>query len=599
MSYRKDLDVLKGIAIIAVVFYHLGILKSGYLGVDLFFVINGFLVIPSVIKQLSSGEFSYFQFLKKRVERLLPLIVVAMTVCLGVGYWGMLPDDYENLSQYVVASGLLSGNIMSSISAANYWDVLNDFKPLMHMWYVGILFEFYIVFPFIAWLFSKLFQAMRWDFGKAMNVLLVCLTVVSLALYLNPDTPTQYKFYYLPYRFFEITLGGIIALNISKLQLAVKGGGSISLILLVLCIFSGLFTFDIHNIGNAENIIGISSPATNSLILPGWILLLMTVTFSGLVLTCKESGRGLGNMVLNLSWLAYVGKMSFSIFVWHQIIVAFYRYFISTEITISFLLGYLIIVGSISWLSYQFIEQKIKVTNKSLIVTIIADAFIVMAGLYIYLIAGVVRDVPELDTFTSNRHRGMHAEYCDQVRQYNKDFPEENGRINVLVIGNSFGRDMANVLLESDYKDSINLSYCDFWDLMIERVNKSDVVFCFRAKNMVPQEIWDNLKERARVYGIGTKNYGKTNGCFYKNRHKEDYFMQRVEVSDGYLGANEYLHKTWGEDYVDFMSPILQDKTLPVFTPDRKYISPDNKHLSKAGARYYSQILDIGTLLFQ
>lgn len=218
MTYRKDLDVLKGIAIIAVVFYHLGILKSGYLGVDLFFVINGFLVIPSVIKQLSTGEFSYFQFLKKRVVRLLPLIVVAMAVCLGVGYWGMLPDDYENLSQYVVASGLLSGNIMSSISAANYWDVLNDFKPLMHMWYVGILFEFYIVFPLIAWLFSKLFKAVRWDFGKAMNVLLVCLTVVSLALYLNPNTPTQYKFYYLPYRFFEITLGGIIALNTSKLQ---------------------------------------------------------------------------------------------------------------------------------------------------------------------------------------------------------------------------------------------------------------------------------------------------------------------------------------------------------------------------------------------
>lgn len=75
-TYRADLDGLKGLAIIAVVFYHMGILKTGYLGVDLFFVINGFLVIPSLCRSIQNGSFTYFDFLKKRVIRLLPLIVI-------------------------------------------------------------------------------------------------------------------------------------------------------------------------------------------------------------------------------------------------------------------------------------------------------------------------------------------------------------------------------------------------------------------------------------------------------------------------------------------------------------------------------------------
>lgn len=155
MEHRKDLDVLKGFAIIAVVFYHLGILKSGYLGVDLFLVINGFLIIPSVCRHVSDGDFSYWQFLKKRVIRILPLIVIATFCCMVWGFFSMLPDDYENLSEYVIASNVLSGNIMSAISSGNYWATFNEYKPLMHMWYVGVIFEFYVTFPLIVMLVNR------------------------------------------------------------------------------------------------------------------------------------------------------------------------------------------------------------------------------------------------------------------------------------------------------------------------------------------------------------------------------------------------------------------------------------------------------------
>ena len=125
----------------------MGLLKSGYLGVDVFFVINGFLVIPSVVKKIDLASFSFLGFIKKRIVRLLPLIVLASVVALGLGYFLMMPDHYENLAQSVIASNLMSENILSALTTKNYWDVVNEYKPLMHLWYVGILFEFYIIMP--------------------------------------------------------------------------------------------------------------------------------------------------------------------------------------------------------------------------------------------------------------------------------------------------------------------------------------------------------------------------------------------------------------------------------------------------------------------
>ena len=137
MEYRQDIDSLKGIAIIAVVLFHLGLLESGYLGVDIFFVINGFLLVPSVCKAIDDSAFSFFNFMEKRIVRLLPLIVLASVTSLILGYFLMLPDDYENLAQTVIASNMFSENILSLITT-NYWDVQTGCKPVMHLWYVGI-----------------------------------------------------------------------------------------------------------------------------------------------------------------------------------------------------------------------------------------------------------------------------------------------------------------------------------------------------------------------------------------------------------------------------------------------------------------------------
>jgi len=221
MEYRQDLDSLKGIAIIAVVLFHMGLLESGYLGVDIFFVINGFLLIPTVCRAIANSDFSFFNFIQKRVVRLLPLIVLASAFSLILGYFLMLPDDYENVSQTVIASNIFSENILSLITT-NYWDVQTGYKPLMHLWYVGVLFEFYIILPLVLMFISKLAVSFKKDKMQYMIYTITILTIISVVLYIAPIASQSSKFYLLPFRFFELGVGGIIALYIDDISVPLK-----------------------------------------------------------------------------------------------------------------------------------------------------------------------------------------------------------------------------------------------------------------------------------------------------------------------------------------------------------------------------------------
>ena len=249
--YREDIDSLKGIAILCVLLFHIGLLKSGYLGVDVFFVINGFLLIPSVVKGVEDGNFSYFRFLEKRIVRLLPLIALASFACLILGYYLMLPDSLENLGQAVIASNFFSENILSAITTKNYWDISNDYKPLMHLWYVGVLMEFYFVLPLLVIILKKLSGFIKRKASYIIFEGLCIFTLLSLFLYLLPIDTDSNKFYYLPYRFFELSMGGLIALKYNKRKPVM--GGAISwlpVLLLLVVVCNSLAYFSVDTIDN-------------------------------------------------------------------------------------------------------------------------------------------------------------------------------------------------------------------------------------------------------------------------------------------------------------------------------------------------------------
>ena len=593
--YRRDIDVLKGIAIIAVVMYHIGLLKSGYLGVDVLFVVNGFLIVHPIVSKIASGSFSFFGFIEKRVVRLLPLIVLASVVSLFLGYFLMLPDHYENLAQSVIAGNLMSENILSAITTGNYWDVVNGYKPLMHLWYIGILFEFYIVMPVLLLITNKCAAWAKRDGTTWMISVLVFASLASLVLFLWSSVSVGDKFYYLPYRFFELGIGGIVGLYVSKINLNGHLGlqyvNRIAVVLLVAVLCCSLYYLVVGYTINTNYVIGRPIIKGSGLPISSNIALLATVFLSSVVVACNNEW----SLLLRSKVLAWLGKMSYSIFIWHQVLLAFYRYSISSNMNLSFTGCFLIVTLVVSAISYYLFEKRIAVSRKSLIGWCIAAILVMLPSTYLFLHAGVVRDVPELGIVKGTEHRGMFREYCDRVYQLTQ-FPEEdNGKPNVLVEGVSFGRDFTNVLLESSYRDSINLVYVFNWkeEDIIDNVAQSDFIFCFSPKDNVPEFVWQNMPANCIIKGISTKNYGSCNGIVYKNRNSSNYYKQTATPEPGYLDLNDEWKQQWGDDYIDLITPALVgDGQVRVFTDDQRYISQDCRHLTQAGAQWYAKILD-------
>ena len=215
-KYRRDLDILKGIAILAVVIYHMGFLKSGYLGVDIFFVVGGYLLIGSLTKQFTERKFKYWQYLIKKIVRLWPLVIAASFLAIGLGFVLMLPDDFENLAESSIASSMFANNILQCITTKNYWNITNLYKPLMHFWYVGVLMQAYVILPLIYLLSVKVAKNAR----KGMIVGTIGLTLLSFVLYCLPFIPAAWKFYYLPFRVFEITAGGLLTFSEKKAKIS-------------------------------------------------------------------------------------------------------------------------------------------------------------------------------------------------------------------------------------------------------------------------------------------------------------------------------------------------------------------------------------------
>ena len=130
------------------------------------------------------------------------------------------------------------------------------------------------------------------------------------------------------------------------------------------------------------------------------------------------------------------------------------------------------------------------------------------------------------------------------------------------------------------------------------RISQADYVFIHDWKHNVPYYVWENVKPEAEVWGIGTKNFGESNGIIYKNRHRDDYFQQTIKVNPNYIAANEQMKKEWKDKYIDLLTLSLvgEDGTVVVFSQDGKFISQDTRHLSKGGAEYFAKKIDFGAI---
>ncbi len=575
---RRDIDLQKGIAIIAVIFYHCEIFTYGYLGVDLFLVINGFLIGMGLIRKTEDNSLKYFDFVINRFSRLFPLVILASVVSLAMGAISMLPDNYENVAMSVVSSNLFSNNILGAITTKNYWDVVNNYKPLMHTWYLGIIAEFYIIIPLLFLIPLKLFKnADRQTVLKRIFMLLSVCTVASLVLYLIPAISFNDKFYYIPYRFYELAFGVLIAFAYVKF-----GNRTSNKVINVMSVILLIVLMLINN--NFMN---------DSLRLLLVVFLSGVAIFTGCKKADEKENKFISRILLPFEVL---GKKSYSYFIWHQIILAFWRSYISSVNNFTSVLLCMILIVLVSELSYRFIETKIKANKKTFIISVLCAVIVSIIAGAIYLRAGVIRDVPELDISTENIERNIHGKYCDRIYDYDREY-EDNDKIKVFITGNSFARDWGNILLESSYADKISISYAFEYDETYEqRLKQSDYAFVFTTSEELYNEIC-SVTDKNKVWGIGTKNFGENNDNIYIKRFTDGYYATTVKPTDNIIDEQKQLQQMWKDHYIDMMSPLMNENgEIRVFTDDKKYISQDCRHLTIHGAKYYAKIIDFETI---
>jgi hypothetical protein len=322
---------------------------------------------------------------------------------------------------------------------------------------------------------------------------------------------------------------------------------------------------------------------------------MLTVVFTSLFILSNQRESRISSFAQRSKLLALLGRMSLSIFLWHQPLFAFYRYFFADELSCAVLFGITVLTLLISAFTYYIIEKKVCISRASRICLLIAFLSVNAFALRIYQQGGVVRDVPELDIRKGESDPAAFERYTDRIYQYDREFSPDSTRHKILIIGNSFARDFANILLESSFADSIQLSYrVGFGICPMSRICQADRIYFFGWKHDVPDIVWHNLKLGTEVWGIGTKNHGSSNGIFYKNRHRSNYFAQRTTINPDYYAVNRLLREEWEGHYVDLLGLVSQqDSSVTVFTPNHHFITYDGGHLTPSGTRYYATLLNM------
>ena len=154
MQFRNDINGLRALAVLPVLFFHAGLsgFSGGFLGVDVFFVISGFLITSNIIKSQSNGAFSIVSFYGKRARRILPPLILTLLVTLILSFIFMLPYDLKNLGQSLVATSFGANNILLYLTSG-YWSLAAEFKPLYHTWSLGVEEQYYIIIPIVFIIF--------------------------------------------------------------------------------------------------------------------------------------------------------------------------------------------------------------------------------------------------------------------------------------------------------------------------------------------------------------------------------------------------------------------------------------------------------------
>lgn len=333
LQYRRDIDGLRAVAVMSVVVFHAfpSALAGGFIGVDIFFVISGFLISSILVNALREDKFSISEFYARRVIRLFPALIAVLASCLAFGWLAMLGDEYLSLAKHAVAGAGFVSNLLQW-SETSYFDVAANTKPLLHLWSLGIEEQFYFVWPLLLLALWRL----RTNLPIAIG-LLIALSF-GLNLYQASHNPTA-DFYSPLTRFWELLAGALLSC------LALRAAPS------------GIWAHVMSLAGTAMIGYGLLT-ITSAAAFPGALAL---IPVAGAALMIAAGPEGVVNrFVLSNRLMVGIGLISYPLYLWHWPLLAFPRIIESATPSPETRATAIVAAFVLAWATYRFIESPIR-----------------------------------------------------------------------------------------------------------------------------------------------------------------------------------------------------------------------------------------------
>lgn len=608
-AHRPEVDGLRAVAVLPVIWHHAGLpgLPGGFLGVDVFFVISGYLITGILLSDLSADRFSLGRFYERRARRILPALIAMLLLSLPFAVWLLLPGQLVDFGESVLSVTVFLSNV-HFWQSTNYFAEAASLQPLLHTWSLAVEEQFYLLYPLVLWLV--------WRFARSALVpALVVMATASFAVsvWASHAMPVA-NFYLLPTRAWELLAGALCVFAARK-----AGGGGI--------------------IASLTATVGLAAMIAAMIILdetwalPGTATLLV-VLGTACVIVFARPGQGLAWRVLTFQPIVGVGLISYSAYLFHQPLMAFARIG-WPEAAGPVLLGCLglltLILAALSW---RFVEQPFRRKSGTLlprrgrVFTAAAVASVVMAALGIGLIAtqGLASRYAPEDRELALFDRQSTGDYvrgrfnAAQLRPF-----DETGRPRLLIVGDSFGQDFMNVLAESGHADAFSISthhvskHCG--NLLVAEdlsrfvspvhtalceaeggwqraslqplIEQADVIVL--VSDWQPWH-WDFLPETvstlttrtgADVYVLGRKDFGHVHLHSLLDQPAAARPALRNPATERQAQADMALASALGDRFIDVQGALCPDPAgCPLFTPEGALISYDGGHLTREGATW-------------
>jgi peptidoglycan/LPS O-acetylase OafA/YrhL len=428
-TYRADIDGLRAIAVLSVVIFHAfpGALPGGFVGVDIFFVISGYLICGLISDGLQSGTFTYVDFYARRARRIFPALAVVLAATWAIGWATLLPSDFVTTGAHILGGAAFLANLQNFFEVG-YWDVAASNKPLLHLWSLGVEEQFYLVFPT---LFVLLFRRrITWQGLTTINVLSFALCV----LITNDYQP--FAFYSPLARLWEFGAGALLTqLRSASVRPAVAPAG------LLLCMIAIVFT----PVGG----------------FPGWWTVLPVI---GAAMLIAAGPKTFVNLALGSRALVWIGLISYPLYLWHWPLLVLghawmrdgYRneHFKTTSV-VAVALAFVL-----AWVTYEYVEKPIRCRRPTIGIRRIA----VGCAASLALVAAIGAFTVMADGFSA-RYPAVLVQLMAPVPD-NKDFPEgvvgRDGPL-VLTLGDSHADHLIAGLQELQKERAFRLAHINWY----------------------------------------------------------------------------------------------------------------------------------------